>query len=51
MKVREHHISVRGVAYMFDVHRTAHELGLRTNATMLYGHVEEARHLGSENIP
>jgi aminodeoxyfutalosine synthase len=22
------------------VHRTAHELGLRTNATMLYGHVE-----------
>ena len=28
----------------FDVHRTAHELRLRTNATMLYGHVEEARH-------
>lgn len=28
----------------FDVHRTAHELGLRSNATMLYGHVEEARH-------
>lgn len=26
------------------VHRTAHELGLRTNATMLYGHVEEPRH-------
>jgi aminodeoxyfutalosine synthase len=23
-----------------DVHRTAHELGLRTNATILYGHVE-----------
>ena len=23
-----------------DVHRTAHELGLPTNATMLYGHVE-----------
>lgn len=23
-----------------EVHRTAHELGLRTNATMLYGHVE-----------
>ncbi len=23
-----------------DVHRTAHELGLQTNATMLYGHVE-----------
>ena len=27
-----------------DVHRTAHELGLRSNATMLYGHVEKARH-------
>ena len=24
----------------FDVHRTAHELGIFTNATMLYGHVE-----------
>jgi aminodeoxyfutalosine synthase len=23
-----------------DVHRTAHELGIRTNATILYGHVE-----------
>ena len=33
----------------FDVHRTAHELGLYTNATMLYGHVEtpieRVRHL------
>ncbi|MFQ5732960.1 MAG: aminofutalosine synthase MqnE [Planctomycetaceae bacterium] len=28
----------------FDIHRAAHELGLRTNATMLYGHIEEARH-------
>jgi aminodeoxyfutalosine synthase len=28
----------------FDVHRTAHQLGLRSNATMLYGHIEEARH-------
>ena len=28
----------------FDVHRTAHELGLRSNATMLYGHVEQAKH-------
>jgi len=27
-----------------DVHRTAHGLGLRTNATMLYGHVENAGH-------
>jgi len=24
----------------FDVHRTAHELGIFTNATMLYGHIE-----------
>ena len=28
----------------FDIHRTAHELGLRTNATMLYGHIEQAEH-------
>jgi aminodeoxyfutalosine synthase len=27
-----------------DIHRTAHELGLRTNATMLYGHIENAYH-------
>src|SRR6185503_14339218 len=27
-----------------DVHRAAHQLGLRSNATMLYGHVEQARH-------
>jgi aminodeoxyfutalosine synthase len=27
-----------------DIHRTAHELGLRTNCTMLYGHIEEAYH-------
>jgi aminodeoxyfutalosine synthase len=26
------------------VHREAHELGLRSNATMLYGHIEEAEH-------
>lgn len=26
------------------IHREAHELGLRTNATMLYGHIEEAKH-------
>ena len=24
----------------FDVHRTAHSLGIYSNATMLYGHVE-----------
>jgi aminodeoxyfutalosine synthase len=27
-----------------DIHRTAHELGLRTNASMLYGHVESIEH-------
>jgi aminodeoxyfutalosine synthase len=26
------------------IHREAHQLGLRTNATMLYGHIEEGRH-------
>lgn len=26
-----------------DVHRVAHELGLNTNATILYGHIEERR--------
>ncbi len=29
-----------GEAHWFDVHRTAHELGIASNATMLYGHVE-----------
>ncbi|MCA8988040.1 MAG: CofH family radical SAM protein, partial [Planctomycetaceae bacterium] len=27
-----------------EIHRAAHQLGLRTNATMLYGHVEQAEH-------
>ena len=27
-----------------DIHRTAHQIGLRTNCTMLYGHVEKAYH-------
>ncbi len=27
-----------------DIHRTAHELGLKTNCTMLYGHIEQAFH-------
>lgn len=38
-----------GAEYI-DVHRTAHELGIRTNCTMLYGHVEtfedRMHHLG-----
>ena len=27
-----------------EIHRTAHQIGLRTNCTMLYGHVENAYH-------
>lgn len=27
-----------------DIHRTAHRLGLKSNATMLYGHIERAEH-------
>jgi aminodeoxyfutalosine synthase len=27
-----------------NVHRTAHQLGLRTNASMLFGHIESAEH-------
>ena len=31
-------------ATWLEVHRTAHQLGLHSNATMLYGHVEKAHH-------
>jgi aminodeoxyfutalosine synthase len=31
-------------AKWLEIHRTAHQLGLRTNATMLYGHIENAGH-------
>jgi aminodeoxyfutalosine synthase len=27
-----------------EIHRTAHAMGIRTNATMLYGHIERAEH-------
>jgi aminodeoxyfutalosine synthase len=27
-----------------DIHRTAHQLGIKTNATMLYGHIEQPFH-------
>lgn len=27
-----------------DIHRTAHQLGISTNCTMLYGHIEQAPH-------
>jgi aminodeoxyfutalosine synthase len=30
--------------HWFEIHRTAHELGLKTNATMLYGHIEQPFH-------
>ena len=28
-----------------DIHETAHKLGMPSNATMLYGHIEEPKHL------
>lgn len=28
----------------FEIHRIAHSMGVRTNATMLYGHIERAEH-------
>jgi aminodeoxyfutalosine synthase len=31
-------------SHWFEIHRTAHEVGLKTNATMLYGHIENAFH-------
>ena len=31
-------------AEWFEIHRTAHKLGLRTNATILYGHIESIEH-------
>lgn len=34
-------IKKMGAREWFDVHRAAHQLGLRSNCTMLYGHVEE----------
>ena len=30
--------------HWFDIHRTAHQLGIKTNATMLYGHIEKPYH-------
>ena len=31
-------------AHWLEIHRQAHRLGLRTNCTMLYGHIEKAYH-------
>ncbi|MFO1021670.1 MAG: aminofutalosine synthase MqnE [Planctomycetales bacterium] len=40
-KICEHKADGEG---WIDIHREAHRLGLRTNATMLYGHIEEPWH-------
>ena len=40
-KICEHKADARN---WFDIHRTAHQLGLRTNCTMLYGHIEKPYH-------
>ncbi|HEX3868823.1 MAG TPA: aminofutalosine synthase MqnE [Pirellulales bacterium] len=40
-RICEHKADARN---WLDVHRTAHELGLKTNCTMLYGHIENAFH-------
>ena len=39
-KICEHKADYR---CWIDVHRAAHQLGLRSNATMLYGHIEQPR--------
>ena len=33
-----------GTDAWFEIHRTAHSMGIRTNATMLYGHIEKEEH-------
>jgi aminodeoxyfutalosine synthase len=40
-QICEHKADAR---HWFDIHRAAHELGLRTNCTMLYGHIEKDYH-------
>ncbi|HEX3658268.1 MAG TPA: aminofutalosine synthase MqnE [Pirellulales bacterium] len=40
-RICEHKADARN---WFEIHRTAHELGLKTNCTMLYGHIENAFH-------
>jgi aminodeoxyfutalosine synthase len=44
-EVREQiaHDKVDGAGWL-DIHKTAHQLGMHTNATMLYGHVERYEH-------
>lgn len=40
-RICEHKADARN---WLEIHRTAHELGIRTNCTMLYGHIENAYH-------
>jgi aminodeoxyfutalosine synthase len=40
-QICEHKANTRA---WLDIHRTAHQIGLKTNCTMLYGHVENAYH-------
>jgi len=40
-RICEHKADARN---WLDIHRTAHELGLKSNCTMLYGHIEQAYH-------
>lgn len=40
-RICEHKADARN---WIEIHRTAHELGLRTNCTMLYGHIEKPYH-------
>ena len=40
-RICEHKADARN---WFEIHRTAHELGLKSNCTMLYGHIENAFH-------
>lgn len=43
-EVRKEICGPKGVAsYWLDTHRRAHRMGLRSTATMLYGHIESAR--------
>jgi aminodeoxyfutalosine synthase len=40
-RICEHKADARN---WLDIHRTAHQMGLRTNCTMLYGHIEQPFH-------
>ena len=40
-KICEHKAETKA---WFDIHRAAHEMGIRSNCTMLYGHIEKPFH-------